>query len=377
MNKKLMVIFLVLLIRIIMGDTLNIRKNSVAKDNDLEQKNTLIHVLDSIKTKYGATAIELSILTPQLHSPINLYDGNMAKNSTQLINNKTVFQVGSVTKPFVMLAILKLAELKLIRLDDPIGKYLIHYPQWGGIKISQLINHTSGIYDYSDSALWWARVYLFSNWSSDELLKIAYGKSYFKPSTGWHYSNTDYVILGLIIEQVAHQTLADFLNQNFIKNNALNLQNTYYVPYEPSNKIKSKLAHGYTNFKMDMTQVNGSWMQAAGAMISNTNDLAIWYKFYIHQLYDKYALLTQFVNIKDGAPLDTFDNDGYGLAIFSTNTPYGVLFFTPGLTSGYTTLVGYLPDKGMSFSYILTVGFSHENIHKYILEQILPIISTI
>lgn len=343
---------------------------------DSQNKIKLTHELNNIileaKSKYNFTAGEISVLSSYIsYYPINIYYGYTSKSSTQYINASSIFQIGSITKTFTALAILKLIKEHKIKLTDTVEKFLPQYKLWNNITIIQLLNQTSGIYDYSDSFLWWFRLFMFSNnWSSNELLKIAYGKSYFKPGSFWHYSNTNYVILGLIIEKVTQKKLEGYFQQNFLNN----LNNTFYVPNNPDNEVKSKLAHGYYNNQTDMTNINTSWLQAGGAMLSNANNLSVWYLFFMQQIMANKTILNSFVNINDGKKLDDFSNIGYGFAVFSMPTPYGLLFFTPGLTLGYTSLAGYLPCENISFSYILNNNFNKQNIHQYLLEKILPVI---
>lgn len=334
--------------------------------------NGINNIMVEAKSKYDFTAGEISVLSPYIsHYPINAYYGYTSKLSTQPINEFSIFQIGSITKTFTALAILKLIKEHKIKLTDTVDKFLPQYKLWNNITIIQLLNQTSGIYDYSDSFLWWFRLLIFSNnWSPNELLKISYGKSYFKPGKSWHYSNINYVILGLIIEKISQKKLDEYFRQNLLKN----LNNTFYRPNNPNDEIKNKLVHGYYNNKSDMTNINGSWLQAGGAMLSNANDVSIWYLFFIQQLMANKIIFNSFVNINDGKKLNNLSNIGYSFAVFSMPTPYGLLLFTPGLTSGYTALAGYLPCQNISFSYILNNNFNKQNIHQYILEKILPII---
>ncbi|TXH56965.1 MAG: class A beta-lactamase-related serine hydrolase [Bacteroidia bacterium] len=359
---------------------LAISKNLNKNFNQINEsifKVQLNNVIQTAKTKYNFTAMELSISpVNKTQAPLNIYYGNTSKSSGQPINADSIFQVGSITKTFTSSAILNLINEHKIKLTDTVDKFLPQYKSWGNITISQLINQTSGIYDYTNSFLWWTRLYLFSflNWNSTELLAIAYGKSYFEPSQGWHYSNTNYVILGLIIEKITQQKLANYFTQHFLQTRYMSLNRTHYIIDNPSSNIKNNLAHGYYNNGADMTNINTSWLQSAGAMLSNANDLTKWYLFYGQQVINNKFVLNQFVDIINGKHLSDSSHIGYGFGTFSIPTPYGVLFLTPGLTLGYTSLAGYLPCKNISFSYIITNGFKRQNIHQYVLSKILPII---
>jgi D-alanyl-D-alanine carboxypeptidase len=365
---------------LVISKNLNKNINQINEVVFREQLNNIVH---TAKTKYNFTAMELSVSPVNTNqAPLNIYYGNTSKSSGQQINVESIFQVGSVTKTFTAAAILNLIDEHKIKLTDTVGELLPQYKSWGSITIGQLINHTSGIYNYTDSFLWWTRLYLFSflNWNSAEILAIAYdGESYFEPSQGWHYSNTNYVILGLIIEKITQQKLADYFIQNFLQTNIMHLNYTHYIISSPPDKIKNNLAHGYYNNKTDMTNINTSWLQAGGAMLSNADDLTRWYLFYGQWIMNDKSVLSQFVDqfvdISNGKQLFDFSHIGYGFGMFSIPTPYGVLFLTPGLTLGYTSLAGYLPCKNVSFSYIITNGFKKQNIHQYLLSKILPIIA--
>lgn len=169
----------------------NLNKN-INQIDEKVFKEQLNNVVQTAKAQYNFTAMELSISSVNTtQSPLTIYYGNTSKSSGQPINADSIFQVGSITKTFTVAAILNLINENKIKLSDTIDKFLPQYQSWRGITIGQLINQTSGIYDYSNSFLWWTRLYVFSflNWSSTELLAIADGKSYFKASQGWHYSN--------------------------------------------------------------------------------------------------------------------------------------------------------------------------------------------
>jgi D-alanyl-D-alanine carboxypeptidase len=98
-----------------------------------------------------------------------------------------------------------------INLDASIGKYFSEYPKWQNITVRQLLNHTSGIYDYIDEPHWWNQVMKNPDkiFEPKELLAISYKhKPYFVAHGGWHYSNTNYILLGLIIEKITTEPLS-------------------------------------------------------------------------------------------------------------------------------------------------------------------------
>lgn len=327
-----------------------------------------------LKNKYKFSAIEFNLLS-QNESLLNIsiYNGNISKDSSKIINENNIFQVGSITKTFTVQAILELVIEKKLKLTDNVGMFLPEYPLWNNITILELINQTSGIFDYCDSFLWWQRLYLFSfsKWTPKELLSIAYGKEYFPSSTSWHYSNTNYVILGLIIEKVSKKNVNNFFNKYFFKK--LHLNNSYYVIDKLTPNLEEKIVSGYHN-NYDMTKINPSWLQTAGAILSDVNNMNKWYLYYANKIYHNQEFINKFIKIDK----DMFYNSQssfYGFAIFSINTPYGLVWYTPGLTLGYTSLAVYLPNKNIAFTYIISNSFKNQNIHKYILLNILALLS--
>lgn len=120
----------------------------------------------------------------------------------------TVYQSGSVGKQFTSAAVMLLAQDGRLRLDDTITRYLPEGPAWWrGVTIRNLLTHTSGIRDYADSTLDLRRDY-----TEDQLVKLAAGlPADFAPGTHWSYSNTGYVLLGIIVHRVSGQFYGDLL----------------------------------------------------------------------------------------------------------------------------------------------------------------------
>lgn len=127
------------------------------------------------------------------------------------------FRLGSITKPFTATAVLQLAAAGTLRLDDPICKYLKTCPSaWHAVKVSQLLNHTSGIPNYVDLQSFWkdflmlkTRAQMVATFSSQPLL--------FPPGSRFSYSDSGYYLLGLIIENVTHKRYEDVLKEHIFE----------------------------------------------------------------------------------------------------------------------------------------------------------------
>lgn len=188
----------------------------------------------------------------------------------------TTFEIASLTKQFTAAAILKLQENKLLNVEDPISKYISDYPNGDEIKIYNLLNHTSGIPDYVELAESVKREE--HTYTLEELIELFKNEPLnFKTGTGFEYSNSNYILLGNIIEKVSKKNYKDYIKENILK--PLNLSKTGFL----SNKatIKGK-AIGYDTIdnnkneykKADDTE--GSLIASAGEIYSTVEDLYRW-----------------------------------------------------------------------------------------------------
>ncbi len=125
------------------------------------------------------------------------------------------FRIGSLTKQFTAALVLQLQEKKQLKIDDPLSKYLSSAPQaWSKITIAELLGHTSGIPNFiTDSSY---RTWSMSPHSVAEELAFFRNKPLnFEPGTKFEYSNSNYIVLGAIIEKVAGQSIAAFYKRKF------------------------------------------------------------------------------------------------------------------------------------------------------------------
>jgi D-alanyl-D-alanine carboxypeptidase len=189
------------------------------------------------------------------------------------------FRAGSVTKTFVATVVLQLVAEHRLRLDDHVDRWLPGLlPDHGQITVRELLNHTSGLYDYTDTLpldpptdflpLRW------KTWTTTEL--IARATAYdplFAPGTDYHYSDTDYLVLGLLIDRVTGHPYGQEVTDRILR--PLGLDGTEMPGTDP--RIPGVHAHGYLpdgqGGLVDITAYNPSVMNAAGELISTTDDL--------------------------------------------------------------------------------------------------------
>lgn len=277
-------------------------------------------------------------------SPIGLAQ----KDTTKAVSLNHHFRIGSITKTFTNTALLILVDKKKLSLDDAISKYIGGVPNGDKITLRHLANMTSGLPNYSESenfdeTLWNEPEKI---WKTKELLQLAFNQPLsFEPGESWEYSNTNTVLLGLVIEKVSGKDLATFLKENIFK--PLSLDNTSY----PSDKsMPSPYSHGYTMQSKDgkvadATFRDPSWTNAAGEMISKLSDLRLWGKALgTGKLIqpETFAQQTTFVNSKMVKDVEI----GYGLGMFKINSWIG----HNGELPGYNAFVAYHPEKKIIFA---------------------------
>ncbi len=286
----------------------------------------------------------------------DLVSGTTVLNGKTPISAKNLFGVGSITKTFVSATILQLQEEHKLKLDDRLKNYFPEYPLWKNITIRQLLNMTSGIYNYNDSLVYQKLRDAEPKTvvPSKTLIDIAYQSTpYFAPTKGWHYSNTNYLLLGLIIEKVTHQPLSEVLKQRIF--NPLKLNNTFYsAGFYPANVTK-RMAHGYYKGK-DMSHFNASivGVGSAGAMVMNSHDLLTW----AHALFTPGIILSKksIHDLQKTAP-DKYSKapfpigSHFGLGVISLDVPeLGIIWFYTGVINGYTSVFIWLPSQHKSIA---------------------------
>jgi D-alanyl-D-alanine carboxypeptidase len=189
------------------------------------------------------------------------------------------FRAGSITKTFVATVVLQLVAEKRIGLDDSVERWLPGVvPNGANITVRQLLNHTSGLYDYKDtlpmppSPEFYALQY--RTWTAAEQIEraLAHPPVFDKPGSQYDYSNTNYLLIGEIIEKVTGRTYAEEIERRLIR--PLGLHGTSLPG--TSTSIQGPHPHGYVpkdGGMVDFTEMNPSLFGAGGEMISTTRDL--------------------------------------------------------------------------------------------------------
>ncbi|MFI1017778.1 serine hydrolase domain-containing protein [Streptomyces sp. NPDC020965] len=264
-------------------------------------------------------------------------------------------RIGSETKTFTVTALLELVDQGKVGLDDPISRYINGVPNGSRITLRDLAGMRSGLFNYSmDEDFFKA---LTSDperpFTPQELLSYSFRHPIqFQPGAEFEYSNTNLILLGLVVEQAGGLPLNEYIERHVLEPAGLNR-----TVFPTGAEFPSPHAHGYTeqtaDGKMaDSTDWNPSWGWAAGAMISDLEDLRSWARTVATG-----TLLTpetQAERLKTGPT--TIPGAGYGLGIFNVQGWIG----HNGSLPGYETLTVYLPESQATMVVLLNTDVLHD-----------------
>ncbi|MFJ5712072.1 serine hydrolase domain-containing protein [Streptomyces sp. NPDC093105] len=249
-------------------------------------------------------------------------------------------RIGSETKTFTVTALLRLVDEGKVGLDDPIDAYVRGVPNGHRITLRHLAGMRSGLFPYTSDPdfvrdLLSAPKRPFNPW---EVLSYGYRHANtFAPGATFQYSNSNLVLLGLVVEKVTGRRLADVLHEDVVR--PAGLRHTF-LPKGAEFPLPH--ARGYTDQTLDgtvadATDWNPSWAWSAGAMISDLDDLRRW-----APVLATGKLLSPATQAQRLKTLPTgFPGTSYGLGILDTNGWIG----HNGSLPGYETVTVYLPSQ--------------------------------
>jgi CubicO group peptidase (beta-lactamase class C family) len=190
------------------------------------------------------------------------------------VTDKTVFEIGSISKQFVTATVMLLHEEGKLGLDDSIHQYLPNLPgEWLGVTIRQLMTHTSGIPDYEEIRSY--DVYRF-RLTPEDVIRIGHSRPMdFEPGTGYYYSNTGYFLLSMIVERIEGQPLGKVLQSRIFQ--PLDMPETRMA--DPEAIIQNRAAGYWVNKAGELINRNPTETSStlgAGGVLSSVYDLAKW-----------------------------------------------------------------------------------------------------
>ena len=289
--------------------------------------------------------------------------------------------LGSVGKVFVSAVFLQLVDEGKIDLDQKVSGYFPdadwfdRLPNAADLTVRSLLNHTSGLPRYVFDPAFVAAIKAdhMRSWTPLECLSVILDKKALHPvGRGWAYSDTNYILLGMIIEKVTGQPYYDELQIRIVK--PFYLRNTF-----PSNTrnlpglTQAYIGNNFFELPSDKTitedglyLINPQFEWTGGGLMTNVEDMAYLLKW-LHTgkvlTPATYEQLIRAVGLKDGQPAST----GYGLGTFVWDTEIGKSYGHAGVMPGYLTQIEFFKDKGFAIAYQMNTDLgglktNHQNV---------------
>ncbi|MFI6434711.1 serine hydrolase domain-containing protein [Streptomyces sp. NPDC050759] len=262
--------------------------------------------------------------------------GNLRTHTPRSADDR--YRVGSITKTFVSTVLLQLEAEGRLSLDDTVEKWLpgvVHGNGHDGSRITlrQLLNHTSGIFNYTADETFGRTYFLkdgflehrYDTKTPEQLVAIAMAhRPDFAPGTSWNYSNTNYVAAGMVIQKVTGRSYGEEIRRRIIDPlhlTATSVPGTRVTVPQPSSRAYSKLEQTATGPTYDVTRLNPSLASSSGEMISDSADLD---RFYAALLKGRLLPPKQLKEMKTTVPVEGIPNAGYGLGLIDRELSCGV-----------------------------------------------------
>ncbi|MGN9907023.1 serine hydrolase domain-containing protein [Phytohabitans sp. LJ34] len=267
------------------------------------------------------------------------------------------FRMGSNTKTFAAVILLQLVAERRLSLEDSVDRWLPGVVSGNGndgrqVTVRQLLQHTSGIYNYTNdlAGLNSAEEYLehrFEHLDPEELVAIAMKhEPVFAPGTSWDYSNTNYILVGMIIERLTGKAWASVVRERITR--PLGLSRTYSPGDVPT--LPRPHAKGYQQFEpggplLDTTLLNVSWGWAAGDLVTTPSDLVrFWQALQSGRLLAPRQMAEMHRTVPAEAFEDVWPGVRYGLGVMWIPTSCGGYWSHGGDVPGTSTVDGVTGD---------------------------------
>ena len=256
--------------------------------------------------------------------------------------SSTKFRIGSISKTFTAAIIMQLVEEGQLQLDTRLSTFYADVPNAAEITIEDLLRHQSGLFNLTNKPEYLD--YMEEPKSKEELLEIIIENgTAFNPREKNEYSNTNYVLLSFIAEDLENDTFKNILQNRIVQ--PLGLENTYY-----GGKINSENGEAFSYTKKGewtpATETDLSIPKGAGGIVSTPYDLNTFFTALFHGKVVKPETLEQMKTL----------NNGYGIGLFSYPYDEKTLFGHTGGIDGFSSMAVYEPNADLAVTYISNAG---------------------
>lgn len=261
-----------------------------------------------------------------------------------------LFEMGSITKSFTASIILQLTQEGKLSLNDSLHRFfdtLVNIDS--SITIKQLLNHTSGIFSYEDNLTLAGSVIIYPDkvWNPRSILRQFIEPMLFEAGTSWAYSNTNYLLLGLIIEQIEERSYHESVRKRLLE--PLGLEHCYIEPNESHSEERalSWLTSGKYQDNVSEAILSAAW--SAGALVATTKNVAVWAEaLYGNELLGSAQTNLMLKNVQIGTRVFNY---GLGTSL-STHGGYTILGHNGNTVLQHANM-SYCPDLGISLAFAI------------------------
>ena len=304
-----------------------------AQDFDRQKMDSLFLVIEQNNKGMGAFAIHK---TGELVYQTNIGYSNIAGNTKAEARSK--YRIGSITKTFTAAMILQLVEEGKLSLATPLSEYYPGIPNAADIAIEDLLRHQSGLFNFTNEEEY--PEYMEQPKSKEELLEMfEKHEPSFEPGVKNDYSNTNYVLLTFILEDVENSSYPEVLKRRIL--DPLDLKDTYY-----GGKINPAKAEAFSYSKkkdwQPATETDLSIPLGAGGIVSTPSDLNKFFTSLFNGKIIKPEMLEQMKTMKNG----------YGMGLFRFPFNEKTLFGHTGGIDGFNSVSVFYPEEELAVSYI-------------------------
>jgi D-alanyl-D-alanine carboxypeptidase len=332
---------------------------------------TLQHCLDSVRAYYQMKGVSAAAYIPGQ----GMWQGvSGVSHATVPIDTDMVFSIGSITKTFIAAEIFKLIETGVLTLDDTLGSLLppMNFVR-GDIKIRNLLGHRSGLAEYLGID-WQNSMFAdpYRIWSGEEALDSFLTAATGVPGGPYNYRNTNYVLLGMVIESLEGDSLHHVLRNNFFT--SLNMNDTYMYVHE---QLPNPIPHMWNAPNFDPNQATDSWSiprisassstSAAGGLYATAADLAWWgYNLYSGNVISPASLsdMLSFVTVSSSY------YNGYGLGCMRFPYMGRTYWGHAGNFWGYASCMMYYPQDQICVTTLINIDCYGSNAARPLMNEL-------
>lgn len=291
-------------------------------------------------------------------------NGVVKEENSNKISFNTNFRLASVSKQFIAFSIIDLILKGKLSFDTVVKDIYLDLPDYfHNITVKHLLNHTSGIYNYEaiphkddDPQILDKDILPFLKTTNN---------TYFEPGTTYKYSNTGYILLGLIVEEVSKQSITDYIGKNIFQKA---LMDESKVNIEGVTNINNRAYGHLLNDHNQLYVKDQYWCSATigdGGLYSSVNDLKKWINFLINTPHFKLMNIPNYIN------KDDYNEYGYGIRIVEIDGKK--IYYHSGDTIGTNTLLLFSEDLEICLIFLTNLGNINATIMK---DNLLELIKT-